>query len=89
MEIKMDIKKARYIAYTAYRSYENLAQLIPNVFLEDNENEHKSNLELKIKKEILQSSANIILDIVNPIFEEFPEIEEEIKQLVKEYKVMP
>ena len=30
-----------------------------------------------------------VLDIVNPIFKEYPEIEEEIKGLVIEYKTMP
>ena len=84
----MDIKKARYIAYRTYRAYEQLAQLTPKVVSKENL-DNKSKIEQEVTQEVYRLTAKIILDIVNPIFKEYPEIEEEIKNLVTEYKTMP
>jgi hypothetical protein len=84
----MNINKARYVAYRAYRAYEQLAQLTPNV-VSKKDLENKSDLEQEITQEVYSLTAKIVLDIVNPIFKEYPEIEEEIKNLVMEYKIMP
>ena len=84
----MDIKKARYVAYRAYRTYEQLAQLTPHV-ISKKDLEDKSDLEQEVTQEVYRLTAKIVLDIVNPIFKEYPEIEEEIKNLVIEYKIMP
>jgi len=84
----MNIDKARYVAYRAYRTYEQLAQLTPNV-ISKKDLEDKSALEQEVTQEVYRLTAKIVLDIVNPIFKEFPEIEEEIKNLVTEYKNMP
>jgi len=84
----MNIKKARYVAYRAYRTYEQLAQLTPNV-LSKKDLEKKSTLEQEVTQEVYSLTARIVLDIVNPIFKQYPEIEEEIKNLVTEYKTMP
>ena len=84
----MDINKARYVAYRAYRAYEQLAQLTPEV-ISKNDLENKSQLEQEVTQEAYRLTAKIVLDIVNPIFKEYPEIEVEIKGLVIEYKTMP
>ena len=84
----MNIDKARYVAYRAYRTYEQLAQLTPNV-ISKKDLEDKSTLEQEVTQEVYRLTAKIVLDIVNPIFKEFPEIEEEIKGMVVEYKTMP
>ena len=84
----MDINKARYVAYRAYRTYEQLAQLTPNV-ISKKDLEKKSTLEQEVTQEVYRITAKIVLDVVNPIFKEYPEIEEEIKNLVIEYKTLP
>ena len=84
----MDINKARYVAYRAYRAYELLAQLTPNV-VSKKDLENKSKLEQEVTEETYRLTAKIVLDIVNPIFKEYPEIEEEIKTLVTKYRTMP
>ena len=85
----MDKIQAKFIAYRTYSAYSKLISMFPEVVSKKDKDTLKSDLELEITKNIMRAAADISLDILNPIFKEYPEIEEEIGEMVKKYKISP
>ena len=76
----MDKEVARFLAHTAFRSSANLADLVPfmkaHCSVEDQKNYSIA---------IATAMASIHLEVLDKLYKEFPEIEEEFQRQTKKY----
>ncbi len=88
----MDKSKARFIVYSATSAFNKLGgNLVPRVVSnKDEQNQSsKSKLEIEVTDAIIRESRNIILQILEPIFKEYPELKEEFNTMHEEFGYFP
>jgi hypothetical protein len=83
--------KARIITYIATSAFSKLGgSLVPHVVSIGKEDDSsKSKLELEVTQAIIEQSGEIILKILKPIFERYPEFEKEINLIHNEFGILP
>ncbi len=76
----MDIKIAKYLLHSFFASSNALCELIPFIKEHCTEEEYTS-----FGKKVASISADISLELINPIFKQFPELEKSASDSIEKY----
>lgn len=79
----MNKELAHHFAYQVFRSQSNINSLIPLLKKHCDEKEHKI-----LSKKIAAISADIMIELLRYVFEEYPEIKEEIDNKIEKYGIL-
>jgi len=79
----MEKTVARYVANTAFRSWSEMADLVPWL------NEHCEPAECKeIAKAIATACAEVILEVQHRIYALYPELDRERSEIINKYEAL-